>query len=48
MLEYLIVLLNQNHRRLIQPYQVHDVLDHKQDLDIDENEYIQYDEDMPK
>jgi hypothetical protein len=40
-------LLNQNHRQLIEPYQVLDELDQKQDHDIYEKEYIQYDEDMP-
>jgi len=48
MLDYVFVLLNRNHKLLIQSYQVHDELDHKQDLDIDENEYSQYDEDMPR
>ncbi len=48
MLDYVFVLLNQNHRLLIQSCQVHDELDHKQDLDIGEYEYIQHDEDMPR
>ena len=48
-LDYLYeLLLNQNHRQLIEPYQVHDELDHKQDHDIYEKEYIQHDEDMTK
>ncbi len=42
------MLLNQNHRLLSQPYQVRDELDHKQDLDIVENEHIQYVEDKPE
>jgi hypothetical protein len=42
------VLLNLNHKLLIEPYQEHDVFDYKQDHDIYEHGNIHYDEDMSK
>ncbi len=42
------MLLNRNHKQLIEPYQEHDELDHKQDHDIYVHVNIHDDEDKSK
>lgn len=48
MSEYYLMLLNRNHKLLIEPYQVHDVFDHKQDHDIYVHIHIDYVEEKPR